>query len=130
MYRMGKYSAARFTRDATVFMATTLLTLTVAVWAAAQTAPAAPTPPGATQPAAPTGGGPTGAQAAPTPPTDQRVILPSASGYVNSAAPTMQRNCEAASPDRPGTATPDGTSDNCMPPVTPADEVQGPQQSN
>ena len=81
---------------------------------------------GGNAPAVPTGGGPSGKSPAPQPPSEQNVILPSASGHINSAAPTMDRSCETASPDRAGTGVTDGKSDPCLKDASEADKLRAP----
>lgn len=82
---------------------------------------------GQTKPDAPTGGGPTGGQPAPAPPAEQTVILPSASGHSNSAAPTMNRNCDAVPATTQG--SPANADDPCRKPADAKDRQQVPQMS-
>ena len=80
-----------------------------------------------TEPAKPTGGGPTSGEAAPQPPAEQTVILPSASGHTNSAAPTMHRNCDPAPSKIQG--APDNSTDPCRKPAEPGDTQTMPPMS-
>ena len=80
-----------------------------------------------TLPAKPTGGGPTSGDPAPAPPAEQSVILPSASGHTNSAAPTMHRNCDAAPAAVEGAPT--NATDPCRKPVEPGDKRNVPEMS-
>ncbi len=100
-----------------------------APFALAQSVPA-PVVGSTVAPAAPTGAGPVGSNAAPVPPPDQSVILPSASGYVNSAAPTMNRTCEDANTNRPGTATVDNAATPCLRPLSPGDPAASRAEAN
>jgi len=126
----SEFTRTRMRSGATIFMAVIVLaTAPVGAWAQTSNPPLTQSGPGA-QPAKPTGGGPTEVQPAPQPPPEASVVLPDASGQINSAAPTMHQNCETAQPGRPGNASPDGKDDPCLRDPTRGDLSTAPQPSD